>query len=204
MKHDIILAYLHALLTWPLVAGLFAGAFLLLFHKEIQSFLARLAHVKFLGNEASAPLQTPPPPETDAKIEIAKIETALQNVDDSEAHEPLLEAERLTATLWEFRYLNYYLAMGTQWVLNWFVSQPNGAPESLYNATWAPNLANAGERDAVINALKLHGLIELESGGNLMKATQKGRSYAHWPGRYGMNYTPTTAIPLALTSPPAE
>lgn len=92
----------------------------------------------------------------------------------------LFEAERAKAYLWEYRYLNYFLAQSTQRVLDWLASLQTRTSVSLFDTLWLPAIPSAEERRAIVNALQAHHLIQLT--GELIEVTPKGREYIQWRG----------------------
>lgn len=197
--HEMILAYIKALLVWPLIAGLLGGAFLFLFHKEIRDFIRRIASIKILGGEAIA-IQQQTTPSTTEDIKPTQLSENVASGTTAElSYKDTLKSEQAAAITWEFRYLNYFLATATQNVLNWIVSQPNCVTENLFNATWGAFFRSPENIKATRDALLLHGLIEVNKGlVDTITATEKGRVYAHWTGRYAMGYVPVPWVSMAL------
>ena len=92
----------------------------------------------------------------------------------------LFQAERARAYLWEYRYLNYFLAYGTQKVLDWLACLPTRTSCDLFDTFWLPYIPSAEERRAIITALQAHHLIMIQD--NLIEVTPKGREYIQWRG----------------------
>ncbi len=80
----------------------------------------------------------------------------------------------------QYRYLNLFLARGTQHVLDWFAASNPRATASLFNAVWLPIIPNPNERVAILTALQAHHLITIEN--DLVLVTPKGREYLQWRG----------------------
>lgn len=192
----LILEYARIVLSWPVVIGVIAAFFLISFQQEIRGILHRVASVKLPGFELTTP-QVARPEAVVAPNEPSAAPPNLQgltlNEGDAARLKSWFDSERLATKLWEFQFLNYFFAMSTQYVLNWLLQYPQDVTRSAYDARWTAYIFSAEERNAVIAALAAHGLIE--SNGNIMRVTEKGREYAQWPGRTCMGYvTPTTGV----------
>jgi hypothetical protein len=92
----------------------------------------------------------------------------------------LFDAERARAYLWEYRYLNYFLALQTQHVLDWLASLPSRTSVMLLDTVWLPAIPSVEERRAIIDALQAHYLVQIENG--LIEVSPKGREYIEWRG----------------------
>lgn len=94
--------------------------------------------------------------------------------------EEAFAAERARAFLWEYRYLNYFLARSSQRVLDWLAGLSVRTTVGTFEAFWLPILPIAQERQAIVTALQAHYLIVLA--GELIEVTPKGREYLQWRG----------------------
>jgi hypothetical protein len=101
--------------------------------------------------------------------------------DQVETLTSLYKAERSRAYYWEYSYLNYYLAVNTQRVLDWIAAWTSPLSTDLFNTLWMPFVTDIKERQAIINALETHNLIEINN--NLITITPKGREYLAWQWR---------------------
>jgi hypothetical protein len=185
---QLILEYIKSILSAPVIAGAVAFAVLALFRNDIKALLVRIAKIRLPGGtevstsqitkteEAAEnkPLDKPPPPAEPPALPPSLDPRELEQV------EQLLDAERARAYLWEYRYLNFFLVYHTQQVLDWFASLPSGTSASLFDSVWFPLIPSAGERQAIINALQAHHLIQLR--GDHVEVTPKGREYIAWRG----------------------
>ena len=84
------------------------------------------------------------------------------------------------AALWEYRYLNYFLARGTQRVLDWLNALGVQTTATMFDSFWLPFIPNAQERQAIITALQAHSLIAMN--GQVIEVTPKGKEYLTWRG----------------------
>src|SRR5207245_67216 len=117
--------YLKVILTAPVMIVLAIFIFLVMFRPDIKALMARIAKVKFPGGEIEASqleklkeeFTRGDSPEPIAK-EGAKIDAISTPSKGDNAATDALAAERAKAALWEYRYLNYFLARSTQHVLN--------------------------------------------------------------------------------------
>lgn len=186
----IVLEYLKVLLSAQVMAGATVFAFFVLFREDIRGLFKRVAKVKFPGGgefsttqlekaseELSPRSKQPPVITTDPpKLPDNLILTAEQIKVVGEA----FSAERARAALWEYRYLNYFLARHTQLALDWLASLPMRTTTSLFDTYWLPVIPSTEERRAIINALQAHYLIVLT--GEVIEVTPKGKEYLQWRG----------------------
>jgi hypothetical protein len=102
-------------------------------------------------------------------------------VEDVAQLRTLVKAERQTRYLWEYRYLNHFLVRKTQIILDWLAE--SGSPQSItfYQNAWLQLIPEPEERNAILNALQAHHLIEL-SPADSISLTPKGREYHDWRG----------------------
>lgn len=198
----VVLEYLRIFLAWPMIVGLIATLCLLLFRQEVKGLMQRLASIKLPGVELSTPqVSRPEPvqqPEKAAQLSPPNIQSLHLSPDDQERLKSWFSSERLATRLWEFQYLNYFLALSSQYVLNWLMPHQQDVTRSAYDAFWTQYILNPAERQAIIDALAAHGLIEANE--HLLRITEKGREYARWSGRKAMGYVaPATGIvPLTI------
>jgi hypothetical protein len=182
----VVLEYLKVLLSGPIVTGIVVILIVGRFKAQIQGLLDRIATIKFPGGEVTTsqvernrkeelpPAGTPPTP-TDASG--TALVTATGNTTNLEQQ---LSAERARAALWEYRYLNYFLARGTQVVLDWLANLPTSTTVSMFDSFWLPVIPAAHERQAIIHALQAHWLIVIEN--EVITVSAKGREYLQWRG----------------------
>ncbi len=91
----------------------------------------------------------------------------------------LFHAERAKATLWEYRFLNYYLVPKTQTVLDWLITKKENITREYFHAHFVHLIPQIQERNAILNALESHQLISIDGNG-IIKLEPKGYSYAEW------------------------
>jgi len=185
----LILEYLKVILTTPVAAGATAITFFVLFKDDIRSLFKRIAKVKFPGGELSTtqieraseefqpqgvqpPIAPPDPPSLPDNLTL--------NPEQVKVVGEAFAAERARAALWEYRYLNYFLAHSTQRVLDWLNALSVRTTTSMFDAYWLPVIPSAEERRAIINVLQAHSLITLDAG--VIEVTHKGKEYLQWRG----------------------
>ncbi len=98
----------------------------------------------------------------------------------TEELEKQLLNERAAAKRWEYACLNYYLVLGTQFMLDWMYVQRH---DEVLSLTWLrTNFRRLAESElrAVLNALITHGLIRIS--GDKIVVTGKGCEYVEWRG----------------------
>lgn len=193
----LLLDYLKVILAWPFMGTALAVFVVLLFRQSLIKLIDRIRHVKTPFGELEtsqqqklenaderAVSQPPEPPVVDEmRLNQAAVEELKQ----------WFQAERAARYIWEYRYLNYFFAPSTQLVLDWLVGLGQSTTRGAYDAYWTPLIQQVGERQAVLHALQMHYLIELDSGGNTIKATEKGKEYAAWDGRQFLFSPPPAA-----------
>lgn len=184
-----ILEYLKVFLTGPVLFSVTAIVFILMFREDIKALILRIAKIKFPGGEVSTPQskqlaaeEDKPAPEPSVKVQeqISGLPSDLTEEQKTEV-EQLIRSHIATAYVWEYRYLNFFLARGTQMVLDWLIGLPQPATYSFYESVWIPTIPSSEERSAIINALQAHHLIQYKGSG-LIEVTPKGREYQEWRG----------------------
>lgn len=187
---ELVLEYLKVGLSPQVIAGTGVLVFLWLFKDDIRGLLRRVAKIRFPGGSELSTSQLdreseeieprgewPPaaPPEPQSLPENLSL-----TPEQVEAVAEAFKAERARATLWEYRYLNFYLAPTTQRVLDWLASLSSRTTFGLFDSFWMPIIPDAQERRAIISALQAHHLIAIQ--GELIEVTPKGREYLQWRG----------------------
>lgn len=188
----LVLEYLKVLLSAQVVAGAVIVAFLLRFKPEIGNLLNRIAKIKFPGGEVSTSQIERSNEELPAKGEQPQPQPAEPSrtallpgnlpigTEQMQSLQEAFQAERARAFLWEYRYLNYFLARSSQRVLDWLAGLGVRTTTDTFDAFWLPVFPNAQERQAIIGALQAHYLVVLA--GELIEVTPKGREYLQWRG----------------------
>jgi hypothetical protein len=188
-----LLEYLKVILAWPLLIAIVLLTFFRMFREQIRTFIKNISSVKFPGGEIQqqsfikdeGPLpQTPQPPNLNAGTVLTP-----EQVKEIAS---VFDAERAAARLWEYQYLNHFLAPVTQMTLNWFVSLDGPTTDNAFEAYMTSFVPDVQQRQAILQALASHHLIEFD--GPAIRATVKGREYARWQHRVWMMparpYTP--------------
>ena len=187
----LVLEYLRVLLTAPPLLSIVAVIFIFKFAEDIKALLLRVAKIRLPGGaEFDTPEQTrsvvdekPMPPLETEGIPVQGIPPGLAPAQE-EAIAQLVRSHIATAYLWEYRYLNYFLARGTQLALDWFVWLPQPTTYNYYDSLFLPIVPSARERQARVDVLEAHHLILIahDGGSNIISVTQKGREYHQWRG----------------------
>jgi hypothetical protein len=177
MNAQLILDYVKAILTSQVIAGTVALTFIFLFKKEIRDLLLRVATIKLPGGTEVSAHQS---------LRVEKgvtddVESKPLPDDTNDVIRQAFEAERARASVWEYRYLNYFLVLPTQRVLDWLSKIQSPASFSLYDTVWIMAIPSVVERKAILEALAAHHLIQLED--ELISITAKGRQYLGWRGQ---------------------
>lgn len=176
-----LLGYLKVLASWPVIGGALIFWSLRKFSIEINGLIGRVQSAKGFGVQFSAG-QPPSLPvvEVPASPEIEQTDLEALRLTGEQVRQvrSWLESENKAATIWEYRYLNYFLASSTQFILNWLVTIGRDTTRSEYDAAWTIGVPSADDRSNTLSALNAHGLIELS--GQTIHLTPKGIDYSKW------------------------
>lgn len=181
-----ILEYLKVLLSAPPLLSLVAVVFIYKFAGDIRELMSRVARIRLPGGAEVATQQSrravsgepTTPPNTD-EIPVQGIPSGLTPAQEEDIAS-LVRSHIATARLWEYRYLNYFLARATQLTLDWFVGLVHPITYGHYDSFFLPIVPSTRERQAMITALETHRLITLDHGS--ITVTPKGREYHQWRG----------------------
>ena len=189
----LVLEYLKVLLSPQLIAGGIAAAFLWIFRPELRSLFNRIAKIKLPGGtelsasqidrsneELPAKGEQPKPLPAESSEVVALPSNLTLSPEHLQTLEEAFAAERARAFLWEYRYLNYFLARSSQRALDWLAGLSVRTTIPTFDAFWLPIFPNAQERQAIVTALQAHYLIILV--GEVIEVTPKGREYLQWRG----------------------
>lgn len=187
MPAAVVLDFLRVLLTPQCVGAGVALTFFLMFRNELKEFIKRRGlRIKFPGGELSSPPQQKEPPK--GKVEIVPADPTPTLPDEvklskeqATAVTEALRAERAKAYLWEYRYLNTFLVLKTQHVLDWLATLPERTTTGMFDSIWMPAIPDANERANIVGALQSHHLISIDAA-NLITVTPKGKEYLAWRG----------------------
>lgn len=185
---QLILEYLKVFLSAPVMAALVAIVFFVIFREDLKALFLRIAKIRFPGGaEVSTSQSERQESEAAANKEPKSVATVtLPNLPNQltpqarQEVENLLLAEQANSRTWEYRYLNYFLVQHTQRTLDWLSKLPQPVAFSFYDSQWLPIIPSANEREAVINALQAHHLIQIDL--QSISVTQKGYEYIQWRG----------------------
>ena len=189
----LVLEYLKLFLSSQIVAGVIVAVFLWSFRPELRNLLNRIAKIKFPGgaevftsqiarsNEDLPALGEKPTPLSAESSEASSLPSKLTvSPEQLQTLEEAFAAERARAFLWEYRYLNYFLARSSHRVLDWLAGLSVRTTIGTFDAFWLPVFPLAQERHAIVTALQAHYLIVLA--GELIEVTPKGHEYLQWRG----------------------
>ena len=187
---ELVLEYLKVLLSAPVLFSVVAIIFIIIFREDLKALILRIARIRLPGGtEVSTPQSNQlaveenkpaPEPTVNEQIPVSGLPADL-TLQQRTVIEQLIRSHIATAYVWEYRYLNYFLARGTQHVLDWLIGLPQSTTFAHFESVWIPIIPSANERQAVITALQAHHLIQQENSG-LIVVTPKGREYAEWRG----------------------
>jgi hypothetical protein len=178
------LEYFKVLLSGPAVMAAIVLVFFWKFKPNIGSLIDRINKIDFPGggigtSQKEKVREALPEPDKQPKPEQPQLPQSVSlTPDQQKTISELLQSENIRATLWEYRYLNFFLARITQEFLDWLATAQPPPTVLLADATWS--FMPTDERSAVMEALKTHGLIEVSNAQILV--TEKGRGYLQWRG----------------------
>lgn len=186
---NVVLEYLKVLLSAPVIAGSVALACLCLFRGEIRTLIARVGRIRFPGGELFAsqqertqadiaPKEQPPAVPQGQRVQLPP--TVALTPEQTQQLASFIQSERANALLWEYRYLNRFLARSTQLVLDWLGTLQQPISVNLIDSHLQAYIVDAQERVAILTALQNHHLITIAN--NLVQVTPKGREYLQWRG----------------------
>ena len=213
----LFLQYLKVVTSPQLIIGVVAVIFFRTFPKQIGALIDRIIKIGIAGASLDV---SQPAPLTAKEFEYAPATqpaVTLVKEPDSATEFKVL---KLTAELntvkeesekWEFNFLNYFLVLHTQQVLDWLIYLARPTTFSSFESAWGLLLPNPVERLAVITALTAYGLVLRE--GDTLTVTDKARRFVAWRGpldvRLGLGTSPilgpvgyTAAVGRALASAP--
>ena len=180
-----VLDYLKAFLSAPVMSATTAIVLALLFREPIKSLFARIASLKVAGLGELQITQSSraelPAASGNENPESLPAQVTTPSLLPSPSGADLVKAERERAYLWEYRYLNLYLVRGTQLVLDWFASRSGPTTFAVYDSWWSSIVYNPTERLARVEVLRSHYLITESNG--LLTVSEKGREYLGWRGQ---------------------
>ncbi len=203
---QLVLEYLKVILSAPVMGGAVAITFLCLFRGEINALIGRIARIRFPGGELFAsqqertqaeiaPREQPPAPPQGQQVQLPPSVTLTP--EQAQQVVGLIQSERAHAALWEYRYLNFFLARSTQLVLDWLGTLQQPISVNLLDSYLQAFIVDAQERLAILTALQNPHLIMIAN--NLVQITPKGREYLQWRGPL-----PATQLPNPGFQPPSK
>jgi len=189
-KAQLVLEYLKTILSPQIIAGVVVAVLVLIFKNDIRALIARIAKIRLPGGSEFTTTQLERSSETSEKAKDEQLKPTTDSVDlpanlslkpeQVEIVSNFFKAERANAALWEYRYLNYFLVLSTQRVLDWLASLESGTSLSLFSNFWLPLIPNPNERSAILGALAAHYLIKAT--GEYIEISPKGREYVQRRG----------------------
>ncbi len=183
-----ILEYLTVLLSAPPLLTFVILIGIYRFSDDIKDLLSRVARIRLPGGAEVATQQStriidekPTAPPNTEDIPVQGIPPDLTPAHKQEIAS-LVRSHIATAYLWEYRYLNYFLARTTQFALDWLVGLAEPTTYSHYDSSFLLMVSSARERQAMIGALETHHLIKFDARTQTISVTPKGREYHEWRG----------------------
>jgi len=190
---------LRILLSWPVVVGVIAFAFGIVFCNELSDFLKRVGTIRLPGGTeiSSSPSQA----RTDTKDTEAKEEKAItltteqqeiinqhikglqEKIAGNELEREelfktasnLLEEKQREVIFWWFEFLSLFLVPTTQLVLKWFSTQATAPTKTFYDEFWKPIITDTKQREIILMVLLHHGLVTQD--GVTLKISDAGRQF---------------------------
>ena len=185
---QLVLEYLRVLLTAPFLISVVVVFFIWRFTEDIKALLLRVAKIKLPGGTEVNTPQSSRIVEEESKSPPETIGIAIQGIpsgltpEQEQAVKQLIRSHIANAYLWEYRYLSYFLARGTQETLDWLIGLTQPTTYAFYDSVFLPIIPSANERQAIITALQMHHLVMHDEVSNVITVTPKGREYQEWRG----------------------
>ena len=185
---ELILEYLKVILSGPVIFGAIAAVFFFKFSEDIKALILRVAKIRLPGGAEVSTPQSSRLPEGEDKAPPEQPDEDVQGLplglttDQHATVEQLIQSHRANAYMWEYRYLNYYLARDTQIVLDWLGGLDVPVTFAHFDTHWLPLIPSAGERQAIIQALESHHLVYMDSQTTMIRISEKGQEYREWRG----------------------
>ena len=183
-----ILEYLTVLLSAPPLLSVVAVLVICRFTDDIRELLSRVARIRLPGGTEVATQQMratvddkPTTPPNTEEIPVQGIPRDLAP-DQQQEIAGLIRSHIASAYLWEYRYLNFFLARTTQFALDWLVDISQPTTFSHYDSFFLLIVPSPRERQAMIAALETHHLIKVDDNTKTIAVTSKGKEYHHWRG----------------------
>ncbi len=219
---ELVLEFLWVLLSWPVIVLALGTCFLVRFKEPIAALLDRIATIRFPGDgelllpQASMNVLAA----SRAEVVVEAVGQAagtgvVQAVGEAVTPQEVpvggapdvadgqrRRSERENPTLWEYRFLNYFLVARTQILLYWLA---NRQPTMIrtFDSWVMGSVRNPVERTAMLGALLNHHLIDIDD--ELITVTPKGREYLTWRGplrEFLADRQPAVNTPLPPAPPP--
>ena len=191
MDFRLLLEYLKVVLSAPPVIGVVVLVFIIAFRTQLSNLIDRIKQLNWPGGgavfgsqrkkeqEELAPNpQALAPAVSGEQVQLPQSVTLTPQ--QAQQVVRLLQSERTNAALWEYRYLNYYLARSTQAVLSWLAVSGQGLSLNYADSYLQTFIPDANERKAILGALQKHHLVTVTN--DLIEVTPKGREYVQWRG----------------------
>lgn len=187
----VLLEYVKVLVTWPAAAV----AIVFILRHALVRLIDRMVTVRVPGvhldarqqPELAAPRSAPPTPAPPLPANVQLTPPQQEEL------KKVFQAERAAARLWEYRYLNIFLALSTQIVLQWFMNV-QVTTEDAYDVFWSQYISDSSQRKTILQVLTGHHLVEVD--GPALRVTEKGKEYVVWRG-------PLPALPPSAPAAPA-
>lgn len=195
---------LEVFVSWPAALFVLGLAFGLTFRDEIRRFLGEVVRVRYgpailereqarvseeIDEEAEPEGAAAPPTEIKGEV-LAQLFELLQR-DRAAAEQKLREQLGQVAnqaTFWWLRFLDLFLVPHTKAVLRMLLVFPT-TPDGFHNA-WAHFIPARRERDAVLEALLAHQLIQLDPTTSLYRVTPAGQVFLEDQAQRGLSGMP--------------
>jgi hypothetical protein len=172
----VVLEYLKTLITWPVAAV----AIVFILRRSLAALIERIVSVRVPGIQLATAQQTEPPPKPLPETPAPKLPENLNLTPaEQEILKKLIQADRAAARLWEYRYLNFFLAPQTQVVLQW-LNEVQTTSDNACDAYWLPHIPDETQRSNILRVLMAHHLIEYIA--PILRITEKGKEYVAWRG----------------------
>jgi hypothetical protein len=182
MNWELCLEFLKVLLSWP-VATLVLGILAIFNFKVPLSKWITNVRLNYGELEISSQ-QNVQEPTLKEKTTIEQKETFSAPIESTTTDS--VQQWRANSYLWEYRYLNLFLAHHTQLVLDWLYDLDKPIAVEIASSVWMGRIPSPKEQEAVLTALLQHYLVQ-QTANVEIQITPKGKEYVEQRGKIAAN-----------------
>lgn len=174
------LEFLKVLLGWPSIVLTIAIFGFYIFRVPLSKWLENVK-IDYGGATISSQQQKVEDNVQAPKLEVDQSGPSVLPVPNG-SDSNLVNQWKAAAYLWEYRFLNFFLAYHSQQFLDWLCDRTEPMSLEVTNSLWLVKVPDVAERQAVVEAITRHHLAEIRD--SMISITPKGREYVEFRGRF--------------------